>query len=231
MELNVENLRLSFSGSGFQLELEKLQCEPGEMLVICGESGCGKSTLLNLFSGIIPVDSGRIEYRLNNKSFLQQALSPAALRSFRMEHIGLVYQNFELIPYLSLLDNILLKNRLGSGFAPVGAVKESALRLADEAGLSTRLHQPAELLSQGEKQRTALCRALLNRPAALFADEPTANLDPHSSDLILNMIDTYQKQSNALVLMVTHSQKLIASAARRLAWDGRAFVEQSGGIL
>jgi len=189
-----------------------LSLQPGEFVAVRGPSGCGKSTLMLIAGGLLAPDQGTV--RVNGEA--PYNLGVDARARFRAKWIGFVFQQFHLIPYLSVLDNVL---------APALAVGNSdparARELIAHFGLAHRVdHVPAQL-STGERQRTALARALLNRPQLLLADEPTGNLDPESADAVLGYLAEFAQQGGA-VLLVTHDDHA-ASVAQRTALirDGR----------
>ncbi len=136
-------------------------------------------------------------------------LDEAGRRDFRIRTIGLVFQEFELLEYLSVLDNILLPFRISPALRLDGAVRERARELAREVGLGDKLGRYASLLSQGEKQRVAVCRALLARPSLVLADEPTGNLDPTNKGHVLDILFDFTRSSEATLVAVTHDHELL----------------------
>lgn len=190
-----------------------LVIEAGEFVAIRGPSGCGKSTLLALVGGLDTPTSGRVEVAGKDLAKLTAA-ERAALRS---ESIGFVFQLFHLLPYVSVVDNVLVA---ADGTA-TKALRERAETLLDDFGMSHRLtHRPAEL-SIGERQRVAMARALLNEPAVILADEPTGNLDPENAKAVMEIIGKYHA-SGGTVLLVTHDAEAAAFAQRRVHMrDGR----------
>ncbi len=193
-----------------------LQLEPGDFLAVCGKSGCGKTTLLLTLGGLLRPDSGTITVRDTDLYHLL----PNQRAQFRAKHIGFVFQQFHLVPYLSVIDNVLAAT-LGLNQKVDPAVRERAEQLIDRLGLrNRRRHLPGQL-STGERQRTALARALLNSPSILLADEPTGNLDPQNGAVVLDYLAEFAAQGGA-VLLVTHEQAAAERANRviQLA-DGR----------
>jgi putative ABC transport system ATP-binding protein len=130
-------------------------------------------------------------------------------RSFRITNIGLVFQEFELLDYLSVLDNILLPYRINPALKLEAAVKDRAAKLAEQMGIGDKLERHPGKLSQGERQRVAVCRAVLPEPALMLTDEPTGNLDPANKGRVLDLILDYAKQSGATLLTVTHDHDLL----------------------
>jgi ABC-type lipoprotein export system ATPase subunit len=188
-----------------------LQVESGELVVVCGPSGCGKTTLLFAAGGLLAPDDGRV--LLDGRDTYSLSLEERA--GLRAGMIGFVFQQFHLIPYLSVLENVM---------APSLAVaakdaKARAWELIEHFHLSHRaLHVPAEL-STGERQRTAMARALLNRPKLLLADEPTGNLDPENASTVLSHIAEFAGSGGA-VLLVTHDDVAKDHAHRVLRLEG-----------
>lgn len=172
-----------------------LTVEGGEFLVIRGPSGSGKSTLLLAAGGMLRPSAGRVIV-LGEDLY---ALHPGARARFRSRNMGFVFQAYHLLPYLTVLENVLLAR--GEG-APAGR-RERARELLERLGLGARIHhRPAEL-SMGERQRTALARALLERPPLLLADEPTGNLDPENAEAVFQRLAEYHRVGGTVVV-VTH---------------------------
>jgi putative ABC transport system ATP-binding protein len=166
--------------------------------------------LLNLISGVTVPHAGTI----TTHGVEVSALDDAARRDFRINHIGLIFQEFELLEYLSVLDNILLPYRISGVLKLSAAVRKRAKELADLVGLADKLGRNVLHLSQGERQRVAICRALLPDPALILADEPTGNLDPANTDHVLNIINAYVESNGATLVSVTHEQNVLARFGR-----------------
>lgn len=182
-----------------------LTVEGGEFVAVHGPSGCGKTTLLLIAGGLLHPDAGSV--CVAGKDLYQMSSEQRA--AFRAANIGFVFQQFHLIPYLSVLDNVLASALA----APVADARTRALQSLDRFGLSHRLnHVPSEL-STGERQRVALARALLHGPGLLLADEPTGNLDEGNGKIVLGHLADYARQGNA-VLLVTHDPRAAAYAHR-----------------
>lgn len=177
--------------------------------VIIGRSGSGKSTLLNLIAGLDRPDSGEI--RLLGR-FLHE-LEPEALASFRLRHIGLVFQFFNLLPTLSLSENILLPAIL-AGVSKVEA-KRSAGHFLERLGIGHLADRLPGQVSGGEIQRAAIARALINRPELVLADEPTGNLDEATGAELVRLFLRLTREDGVTLLVVTHDDKLINGADRR----------------
>jgi len=192
------------------------QVGSGERVAIMGRSGSGKSTLLNLISGIDRADSGAVHIDGTEVT----ALGEPARTLFRRAHIGFVYQFFNLIPTLDVLENVRLMLELnGVRGAPARARSLAALA---GVGLGERAHSAVDQLSGGEQQRLAIARALVHEPALLLADEPTGNLDEQTAREVLPVLLSLTRARGATLLMVTHDEALAATADRVLELrDGR----------
>jgi putative ABC transport system ATP-binding protein len=193
-----------------------------EFVALLGTSGSGKSSLLNLIAGLDRPTSGAVLVEGNNLA----ALSREALARHRLRTVGMVFQSFNLIPSMTVIENVELPLR----FAEVDrSQRESLAREAlERVGLSRRLdHRPSEL-SGGEQQRTALARALINRPKLLLADEPTGNLDSRTGTEIMNLIREFNESLGMTVVMVTHERALAEQYAQRLIFlaDGKLVDDQ-----
>lgn len=182
-----------------------LEVAAGEYVGVRGQSGCGKTTLLLAVGGLLRPDQGTVT--IEDQDLYQ--LSSEQRAHFRATNIGFVFQQFHLVPYLSVLDNVLAATLAH----PLPDARNRANDLLDRFGLGHRLqHFPSEL-STGERQRCALARALLHEPKLLLADEPTGNLDEANADIVLKHISEHAKNGGA-VLLVTHDQRAVATAQR-----------------
>lgn len=184
----------------------------GEKLAVIGPSGSGKTTMLNLIAGIIVPDNGSIH--VNGTAV--NRLPDAGRRDFRILNIGFVFQNFQLLDYLSVLDNILHSFRISRALDLNDGVRKRATELARQMGIADKLSCHAHELSQGEQQRAAICRALLTQPGLILADEATGNLDPDNKMLILDMLFERVDEDGATVLAVTHDHELLSRFDRVL---------------
>jgi putative ABC transport system ATP-binding protein len=182
----------------------------GETVALRGRSGSGKSTLLNLISGIDSPDSGRIVVADRDIT----AMSEHDRTLFRRRHIGFVYQAFNLVPTLTVADNIRLVLEL-NGLERSAAAKRIR-DLLGEVGLADRAESYPDVLSGGEQQRVAIARALAHEPPLLLADEPTGNLDERTAETILALLDRLVRQSGGTMIMATHSASVSAFADRSL---------------
>lgn len=208
MLVEIQDAKKTYQGaSGQVLAVDgvSLSVDSSEFVAVQGPSGCGKSTMLLLAGGLLAPDSGSVQIADKNP----YALSADARSKFRANNIGFVFQQFHLVPYLSVLDNVLAPS-LASGSA---GSEQRARELIDQFGLSHRLeHTPGEL-SSGERQRAALARALLNEPKVLLADEPTGNLDAENAAEVLKHLREFAASGGA-VLLVTHDAQAAAAADR-----------------
>ncbi len=203
----------------------ELQLQPGQVASLQGTSGSGKSTLLHLLGLLDFPDSGSI--KIAGKP--TQGRSQRQLACLRAEHIGFVFQQFQLLPELSALENVLIPRRLATGlswFSRRNEEKKRALEVLEQVGLSDRLkHRPSQL-SGGEQQRVAVARALVSRPSLLLADEPTGNLDASTGEEVLDLLLDLAEQNNAAVLLATHNEAIAQRCT--LSWllqEGRLQVQ------
>ena len=179
----------------------------GEWCCIVGASGSGKTTLLNLIGTLERPDAGVIRIAGEDVA----AIGRRAAAKFRAKRIGFVFQNYQLLPELSILENVSLAARLGGMSAR--AAKARAEELLSSVGLAARLkHRPSEL-SGGEQQRAAIARALVNKPDLLLADEPTGNLDSKTGEEVIALFEDLRKKNpNLTILMITHNRELACRA-------------------
>jgi len=210
MLLNVHDLTKTFPGPDGPLPILNgisMTMEAGETLALTGESGSGKSTLLHLVGGLDQPDSGRIE--INGEDI--GALDDAARAAVRRDKVGVIFQQFNLIPSLTVAANIAFQARLG------GREDTTWINtLSDRVGLGEQMSKYPEQLSGGQQQRVAIARTLAARPALILADEPTGNLDETTADTVLDLMLELADETNAALLMVTHSERLAARMGRRL---------------
>lgn len=203
--IDIRGLHFAYPDGAFRLDIPSFQMQESEKLAVIGPSGSGKTTLLNLVSGIMSPRRG--EVRVAGADI--GALSDARRRDFRIRHIGFVFQDFELLGYLNVLDNILHPYRITGALRLDRQVRERACQLAESLGVSDKLKRHPDHLSQGEKQRVAICRALLPRPRLILADEATGNLDPRNKGRILDLLFDSVDAHGATLLAVTHDHELL----------------------
>ncbi len=208
--LELKNLRFSWPGaSQFSLEIAHLRLMPAQHLFIRGASGSGKTTLLNLLSGIQTLAEGEIYIA----GELLQPQSASRRDAMRAEKIGVVFQQFNLIPYLSVFDNVRLAGAFSAKPEPSNARIEFLLTAL---GLSSQLwHGSANTLSVGQQQRVAIARALAGQPTLLIADEPTSALDADNRDSFMRLLLAEATAANATVIFVSHDPQL----ASYFAWE------------
>jgi putative ABC transport system ATP-binding protein len=189
----------------------------GEFLALLGSSGSGKSTLLNLIAGLDRPTSGQVMVQGRDLARMQ----PEELARYRRETVGIVFQSFNLIGSMTILENVELPMR----FAEVerSARAKRAQEALERVGLGGRLHHRPDELSGGEQQRASLARALVNRPTILLADEPTGNLDSHNGQEIMKLLREINETLEMTMLMVTHERSLAQRFASRILQmaDGR----------
>ena len=203
--IKIRDLVFRYPRSDFQLRIDKLNIETGSKIAIVGPSGSGKTTLLNLMAGIAVPDSGVIEIAETNI----EKLSDSDRRNFRIKNIGLVFQQFELVEYLRVTDNILLPYLINSSLAKSANAAGRASDLASGMGLGDKLKRYPRQLSQGEQQRVAICRALIEHPKIILADEPTGNLDPTNKTKILKLLFQSASENGQTLVVVTHDMNIL----------------------
>lgn len=187
----------------------------GAMSVLLGASGSGKSTLINLIAGLDAPDAGHIRLRAGDETLEWHALADRERTRFRLRHIGVIYQFFNLLPSLTVWENVMLPLDLAGRSK---AYAERARALLQEVGLASRMQALPQTLSGGEQQRAAIVRALANRPAIILADEPTGNLDDANSQAVMALLTRLCTRQQALLLVATHARELapLAQATARL---------------
>ena len=192
-----------------------LNISKGEFLAITGKSGCGKSTLINIIGGLDSPDQGQVMISGEDIS----SMDDRRLTLYRRDRVGIIFQFFNLLPILNLEENIALPYLLREGSNPQA---DRIKRLLQETGLyERRYHHPHEL-SGGEMQRVAICRALINDPEIILADEPTGNLDSTSGKQVLEILRRLREEQGKTIVLVTHSQEGAAMADRVVRMrDGR----------
>ena len=196
------------------LESVDLDVTAGESVAVRGRSGSGKSTLLNLIAGMDTADAGTVAVggrELNGLSERERTL-------FRREHIGFVFQSFNLVPTLTVSDNIRLVLEL-NGVRDAEA-NERIAELLDAVGLGNRAASFPDVLSGGEQQRVAIARALCHRPSVLIADEPTGNLDDGSAEAVLELLDRLVQRQGGTMLIATHSARVADYCDRTVTMQG-----------
>lgn len=211
--IEISNVTFSYPSSPFRLAIDALLVADGEKLAIVGPSGTGKTTLLNLMARILVPQSGSVS--VNGIDVAQ--LTDSQRRDFRAARLGMVFQQFELLDYLTVVDNVRLPyliNRTlydqshGRDFS-AAAVYQRANDLLDSVGLSGFAKRYPAKLSRGEQQRVAICRALITQPEVILADEPTGNLDPANKQKILELLFAQANERNRTLVLVTHDHSIL----------------------
>jgi putative ABC transport system ATP-binding protein len=196
--IKVKNLFFSYPRGDFSLRVPTFQVSAGESVAITGPSGSGKTTLLKLIAGILKAKSGEIsvgEYEVSR-------LKERALRQYRVNHIGMVSQSLELLEYLNVRDNILLPYRLGA--KRPGDLDKRVHRVVTSFKIESKLKCYPSEISQGERQRVALSRALVTKAKLIVADEPTGSLDDLNTKEVGDMLLEYVKAKQVSLVIVTH---------------------------
>ena len=191
-------------GDGFSFRLGGLSVDRGETVAVIGPSGCGKSTLLRLAAGTLRPRTGTV--RLDGVDLA--GLGEAAMRALRLRSIGFVFQDFRLLDHLDVEENAMLPFRLG-GLRADAAARTRVVDLLERLGIGHLRRRPIGRLSHGERQRTAIARALATDPGLVLADEPTGNLDPSNKRVILEALLGAARDRDAALLAVTHDHDLL----------------------
>ena len=221
--IEIRSVEFRYPGGDFRLAIPQLRVAGGEKLAVIGPSGSGKTTLLNLVAGILKPQQGEVRFRETP----MHALGDAERREFRIRNIGFVFQDFELLEYLNVLDNVLHPYRITGALKLTSAVRGRAVELLTQMGLGDKLKRGVDQLSQGEKQRVAICRALLPQPQLILADEATGNLDPRNKAHILDLLFAAVADSDTTLLAVTHDHELLPRFDRTV--DFSNFLGGRGG--
>ena len=218
--INVEQLCKSLSLGDETLDILEnvnLLVKSGESIAIVGKSGSGKSTLLSLLAGLDKATSGQVFIKGQDLS----AMDEDGRAAVRNQHVGFVFQNFQLLPHLSALDNVMLPLELKA----TTNAKQLASTWLSKVGLSDRLNHQPNQLSGGEQQRVAIARAFVCEPDILFADEPTGNLDEHTGQTIEDLLFTLNKAIGTTLVLVTHDEELAKKCARQVHLEDGKLVE------
>lgn len=213
--LNVRNVSKSYQSAGrtlMVLDNINFLVQAGSTVSIVGPSGSGKTTLLGLCAGLDHASSGSVELQ----GIKLEKLTEDERAQARNQHVGFIFQNFQLLPTLTALENVMVPLELRGE----KNVKPRALDLLEKVGLADRGHHYPSQLSGGEQQRVSLARAFSNRPSILFADEPTGNLDAETSGKIVNLIFDLNKQAGTTLILVTHDLDLASRTGRIIRLKG-----------
>ena len=205
MNISLSQVEFTYGDEDFRLQIPELKLATGSHTAFVGPSGSGKTTLLRLLAGITQPQSGAIQIG----DHPLHTLSDSNRRAFRIKHIGFVFQDFRLIEYLNVRENLRVPYRLNEALNLTAEVNTRLESLASELQLADKLEAAIDTLSQGELQRAAIGRALLPKPKLILADEPTGNLDPSNKFRILDLLFAQASVNDATLVMVTHDHALL----------------------
>jgi len=205
--IQISDLQFKYDDNGFVLNINKLVIQKGEKVAFVGPSGCGKTTLLYLMAGICKPTLGQVVVAGRQVHNMEES----DLRNFRSTHMGFIFQQFELLEYLKGRENILLTNYINNSLSVDSEKNTRVQSLSESLGVSHLLDRFPAQMSQGEKQRIAICRAMINKPQLVIADEPTGNLDPKITSTIMELIFKQVTDGGSTFLMVTHDHALLDS--------------------
>jgi putative ABC transport system ATP-binding protein len=209
----LRGVRFSYAPSGFELRVPELRVARGSRCAFFGPSGCGKSTLLDLVAGVRRASAGEVLVEGRDLG----GLDDASRRAFRIRHVGFVFQDFPLVDYLDVEENVLYPYRVSRALSLSAAARERAAALLDRLELlDKRLVRP-RALSQGERQRVAVARALITEPPLLLADEPTAGLDARRRDEVLELLLGLAGEGARTLVVVTHDPVVLERLEQRVA--------------
>lgn len=197
--LNVQQLTFAYASS-INFNFDDFSCQAGQGVLILGESGVGKTTLLHLLGGLLSPDTGSIQ--IGGTDIAQ--LSTTQLDAFRGKHIGLVFQKTHIVASLSVLENLLLAQYLAGNVQN----KKTIQALAEQLNIVDQLSKKTHELSQGQQQRLAIARALINQPKIVLADEPTSSLDDKNCANVIALLKKQTAEANAALVIVTHDYRL-----------------------
>jgi putative ABC transport system ATP-binding protein len=217
--LNIRNLSKTYSSAGHTLTVLhniNLSVEGGSTLAVVGPSGSGKTTLLGLSAGLDRSTTGTID--LNNITL--DKLNEDERAKVRNLYVGFIFQNFQLLPTLTALENVMVPLELRAE----KNVKDRSRELLDKVGLNDRLHHYPAQLSGGEQQRVSLARAFSNNPKILFADEPTGNLDSETSEKVIKLLFDLNAEAGTTLIIVTHNTELAAGTRRIIRLKGGSII-------
>lgn len=208
--ISINHLYFQYPRSDFAIEIPELTVAAGERLAIVGPSGSGKTTLLNLISGITKPQRGTLSVCGHDVD----QMNDQQRRRFRISEIGFVFQRFELVDYLNVRDNIALPYLINRKLKLTPQIRAEVKTLANKMAIQDLLSRHPDKLSQGEKQRVAICRALITSPKLILADEPTGNLDPTNKQIILDLFFEQLSGTDRGLIVVTHDMSVAQQCDR-----------------
>ena len=203
--IQLNDVAFQYGSTGFRLSVTGLSLETGSTTALVGPSGSGKSTLLGLLSGILTPQHGSIRLAETEVA----SLDDAGRRAFRNSRIGMIFQELELLDYLNVRENILLPFLINPSVRMMDDARSSADDLAERLGIGGLLKRRIGQISQGERQRVAICRALVMQPDLLLADEPTGNLDPNTSQRTIDLLRELAGPEGATLVVATHDVAIL----------------------
>ena len=205
--LQIRDLHFQYPASDFKIEVSDIKITQGSKIAISGKSGSGKTTLIHLISGILKPQSGEILFF--DKSITD--MNDKEIRKHRISNIGFIFQEFELLDYLNVMDNLVLPYKINKSLSLDEEIKNKAKEIANRIGIGNKLDQHPKQLSGGERQRLAIARALITSPPLIIADEPTGNLDDKTSNIVMDEITDQVSYTNSTLIMISHNNELISS--------------------
>ena len=211
----LHNVHFQYPRSTFVLSIPEWHVGAGKQIALTGPSGCGKTTLLHMLAGILVPNAGDIVVAGRNVA----SMSDSGRRAFRVTSVGQVFQSFELLESLSLLENILVGYRIHPALRLDSEARSRATAIAESLGLGDLLHRSVTKLSQGEQQRAAICRAVVTRPKLILADEPTGNLDPDAKLATMQSLRDQARSVDAALVVVTHDQSILGDFDEVISLD------------
>ena len=219
--LQIKDLHFQYPASDFKIEISDIKITQGSKIAISGKSGSGKTTLIHLISGILKPQSGEILFY--DKSITD--MNDKELRKHRISNIGFIFQEFELLEYLNVMDNLILPYKINKSLVLDAEIKDKAKEIANRIGIGNKLDQHPKQLSGGERQRLAIARALITSPPLIIADEPTGNLDEKTSNIVMDEITDQVSYTNSTLIMISHNNELISS------FDETIDIQESPNII
>ena len=205
--LQIRDLHFQYPASDFKIEISDIKITQGSKIAISGKSGSGKTTLIHLISGILKPQSGEILFY--DKSITD--MNDKEIRKHRISNIGFIFQEFELLEYLNVMDNLILPYKINKSLVVDSEIKDKAKEIANRIGIGNKLDKHPKQLSGGERQRLAIARALITSPPLIIADEPTGNLDEKTSNIVMDEITDQVSYTDSTLIMISHNNELISS--------------------